>query len=196
MTLRFWIRTRQGIRHDFTLHKRVGRQPRRIRDSSRKQKFLLRTSHLGLRTWGKSAFVEIDKFEHCLNGPRRQADFGQALIQTLCPFIAPTALGHECIPHFHFVVARFAAMRKCPLQQFLVAAAFERFGFESCVIDFEKLATTGVKIRIRSRSSRGSPAFGQFSLLKQPDFVQHTTEVNNPFDLSARASQPWNESWI
>src|SRR5438552_10109692 len=119
------------------------------------------------RTGLKSAFIEIDELEHGLHGAWRQADFGEALVQSLRAGIAPAALGHECVPNFDFVVGGLAAMRKCPFEQFLVPAAFECFGFERGVIDFEKVAATRIKIRIRSHSSSRSPAFGQFPLLEQ-----------------------------
>src|SRR5262249_41232493 len=123
-------------------------------------------------------------------------DFGKAFVQAFCSFIAPTALGHEGIPHFDFLVARLGAMGKCPLKQFVVAAALDRFGFESCVVDFQKLAASEVKFCIRADPSRRSPALRQFSLLKQPNFVQHTSEINNPFDLIVWAPQPRYNRWI
>src|SRR6266498_4941455 len=72
------------------------------------------------------AFNQINEFKHRLHRARRQADLGQALIQSLRPGIAPAAFGHECIPHFDFLIARLAAMSERPREQFLVAAALER----------------------------------------------------------------------
>jgi hypothetical protein len=148
------------------------------------------------RTDLKSAFIEIDELEHCLHGAGWQADFGEALVQSLRAGIAPAALGHERVPDLDFVVGGLAAMRKCPLEQFLIVAALECFPFERRVIDFEKVAAARIKIRVRGHSAGGSPAFGQFPLLKQPNLVQHATEVNNPFDLIVRTSQPGYNSWI
>src|SRR5439155_1231889 len=142
------------------------------------------------------AFIQVDEFKHRLHRARWQADLRQTLIQPLRPGIAPAIFGHEPIPHFDFVLARLTAMLERPREQLLIAAALERFRFERRVIDVEKLATARVKIPFGGSAPCHLPCLRQFPRRREPDLVQHPTEINEALDLIARAAKSGNEGWV
>src|SRR2546425_9211503 len=127
---------------------------------------------------------------------RRQTNLRQPLMQSLRPGIVPAVFGHEPIPHFDFLLTRLTAMRECPREQLLIAAAFESFRFDRCVINVQELAAARVKTPLRGSAPCRLPCLRQFPRRRKPDFVQHATEINDAFDLIERAAKSGNEGWV
>ena len=144
----------------------------------------------------KPAFVQIDEFKHRLHRAGWQADLREALVQSLRTGIAPAAFGHERIPHLDLLLARLPAMCECPLEQLLIPAALERFRLERRVIDVEEPTAARVKTPLHGRAPARLPALGQFPRRREPDFIQHATEINDALDLIERAPQSGNGRWV
>src|SRR5688572_30053066 len=104
-------------------------------------------------------------------------------MQTLRARVAPASFCHKRIPNLDFLVARLATSFECPVEQFLVASALERFRLERLVRDSQKAAATRVESSMRRRTPHRLPAFRQFACRVQTNLVEHAPEINQTFHL-------------
>lgn len=131
--------------------------------------------------WRPSAppFVEVDEVEHGFHGAGFEADFLEALADTLGCRIAPSPFGHEAVPNLDILKIRFAALGEGPCEQFVITSSLECLGGEIRVVDAEKVASAGVETSRVAIADHRRPFVGKFPLGAEADFIEHPPEIND-----------------
>jgi len=102
--------------------------------------------------------------------------------ELLTRIIPPATFSEKRIPDGNFLVAGPPAMRKTPFEDFLVRSALQRSLRKLVVIHSEKSRATRVEVgRILDT---GKIFRRQFAGSLQPDFVQHSSKINEAFGFN------------
>src|SRR5205085_2979606 len=107
-------------------------------------------------------------------------------VQLGAAFIPPAAFGNKCVPNKNFLVARFSALLKTPIENFLVRPALKGSGGHLIVINPEKPGTTRVKegwIFHPEKITRSQPPRNV-----QSNFVEHSRKIDKTFGLAIVAT--------
>jgi hypothetical protein len=113
-----------------------------------------------------------------------QSCFSFLLEKTASGSVIPPALLHESVPDFNLLRVRFPTVKKTPLENLFIIAAFKNLCPEGLPLHAEKPANTVVEGTL-ARDESHMIAGRQMTVCLHTNFVDDTTENTDAADLSA-----------
>jgi hypothetical protein len=139
-----------------------------------------------------SAFVEFDMVDEGFDRFAGETAFPDALGEDVAAFVAPPELGDEAVPDVAFFVGTRRAVGVRPGQHGFIALAGERATLDLGVRDAEKAAATSVEGEELGVAQIIAVNGRELACGVEPDFVQHSPEINKASDFIVATAQTGN----
>src|SRR6476620_779088 len=128
----------------------------------------------------RTAFVCINEGKHRIDFQAvSHAGFFFSAVEGLGNFVVPAPFSHELVPDVNFSLGWPAAFVEAPPQNLLVSSAFPYSPNYVVILHVQELCAE----LIEPPSEIALVIGGQFAFVVQPNFVEHSSEIDNAADF-------------